>query len=411
MNQSNAEVNQEIAGLPGFVEFVGLMALTMSLVALATDAILPAFPMITRELQLTHPNDVQLTISVMFAGLAVAQLLYGPLADSIGRKPAMYVGFAIFVGGCLMSALADNFTQMLLGRLLQGLGAAGPRVVALALIRDRYHGSRMARVTSFIMTVFILVPIFAPLIGQGVLLVSSWHWIFGLFAMVAFTAWVWLGIRQPETWPPERRLPFTLRKAVSTFGIVLQHRRTMACTVITGGMFGALFGYINSSQQIFQELYQLGTKFPLYFGILACWMGLASLVNSTLVMRFGMHALAHKAIWLMTTTSWVLFGITAFAGGHPPLWLFMVMCAILFFSFGLLFGNLNAIAMEPLGHIAGTASSVIGSISTLLASVLGTIIGQLYNDSLWPLAAGFFCMSTLSFWLARLVHVEADQPD
>ena len=276
-------------GAPGPREFIALMAFAMSLVALSIDAMLPAFPEMTRDLQLATVNDVQPVISMLFIGLALGQLFYGPLSDTTGRKPAMYIGFALFIVGSLLSMLAANFTLMLLGRFLQGVGAAGPRTVALALIRDRYHGSSMARVMSFIMTVFILVPIFAPALGQGILFLAGWRAIYGVFVLLAGITLVWLAIRQPETLARENRRPFTLRDIRAGFRDVLSNRVAMAYTLVTGFVSGAFFGYLNICQQIFQVQYGLGAKFPLYFALLAFAVGLASLLNSGMVMRFGMQ--------------------------------------------------------------------------------------------------------------------------
>jgi len=391
----------EKSGGPGFGEFVALMAFAMSLVALSIDAMLPAFPDMVRDLQVSGVNDIQLSISLLFVGLALGQLFYGPLSDSIGRKPAIYLGFVIFIAGSLLSMAATSFHLMLLGRLLQGIGAAGPRVVSVALIRDRFHGSEMARVMSFIMTVFILVPIFAPALGQGILLFAGWRTIFGSFVLLAVMTMFWLGLRQAKTLPKEQRKPFTLRNIRAGYREVLMSRVSVVYTLVAGCVSGAFLGYLNSSQQIFQVQYELGTQFPLYFAMLAIAVGCASLLNSQMVMRLRMHALANRALWLMMFLSWLFLLIVWFAGGHPPLWLFMVVCLAMFFCVGVLFGNLNSIAREPLGHVAGTGASAVGSFSTVMAVVLSFVIGRAYDGSLFPMAIGFVCLTMISVLLTR----------
>ena len=383
-------------------EFVALMAFAMSLVALSIDAMLPAFPDMAQDLQVTAANDIQLVVSLLFIGLAIGQLFYGPLSDSIGRKPAIYIGFVLFILGSLLSMVASDFATMLAGRLLQGIGAAAPRTVAVALIRDRFHGSEMARVMSFIMTVFILVPIFAPALGQAILLVAGWRTIFGAFIMLALATLVWLSLRQPETLPKDKRRHFTLKNITAAFHEVLMSRLAMVYTLVAGCVSGAFLSYLNTSQQIFQVQYGQGKLFPLYFGILAVSVGFASLLNSGLVMRFGMHALANRALLVMMVLTWLFLAIVWAYAGHPPLLLFMAICLALFFCIGILFGNLNSIAMEPLGHVAGTAAAVIGSVTTLLAVVLSYLVGQAYNETLFPLALAFVSLITVSVLLTKM---------
>ena len=398
---SNTPAEHESSSL---AEFVALMAFTMSLVALSIDAMLPAFPDMAGDLAVGSGNDIQLVVSMLFIGLAVGQLFYGPLSDSIGRKPAIYTGFVIFILGSLLSMVATDFFTMLAGRLLQGIGAAGPRTVSVALIRDRFHGSEMARVMSFIMTVFILVPIFAPALGQGILLVAGWRTIFGVFIILALLLLGWLSLRQPETLPPEKRKSFTLRNVFSAFGEVLKSRVAVIYSLVAGCISGAFLSYLNTSQQIFQEQYGLGKLFPVFFGLLAIAVGCASLLNSAMVMRFGMHQLANGALRLMMVLSWLFLLIVWLNDGHPALWLFMALCLALFFCIGVLFGNLNSIAMEPLGHVAGTAAAAIGSSTTLLAVALGYLVGQAYDGTLMPMAIGFVSLISLSVLLTAIVE-------
>jgi DHA1 family bicyclomycin/chloramphenicol resistance-like MFS transporter len=387
----------------GLKEFVALMAFTMSLVALSIDAMLPAFPEMASDLAVTGANDIQLVVSTLFIGLATGQLFYGPLSDSIGRKPAIYIGFVLFILGSLLSMMASDFYLMLAGRLLQGIGAAGPRTVSVALIRDRFHGSEMARVMSFIMTVFILVPIFAPALGQGILLIAGWRAIYASFVVLALLLVIWMNIRQPETLPREYRKPFTLANVFAAFAEVARSRVAVTYSLVAGCISGAFLSYLNTSQQIFQVQYGLGKLFPVFFGLLAVSVGCASLLNSSMVMRFGMHRLANLALRVMMALSWVFLLVVWLHDGHPPLWLFMALCLALFFCIGVLFGNLNSIAMEPLGHVAGTAAAAIGSATTLLAVALGFLIGQAYDGTLVPMAVGFVALNSLSVLLTAIV--------
>lgn len=384
-----------------FGEFVALMALIISLVALSTDAMLPALPEIGQDLGVRRDNDNQLIISLLFLGMAVGQMIYGPLSDSTGRKPPVYAGFALFISGCLLALSATSFPVILAGRILQGLGAAGPRIVTVALIRDQYEGRAMARVMSFVMAVFILVPIIAPAVGQTILIVAHWRAIFGLFLALALTALTWFALRQPETLAPDRRIRFSLRRIMRAIREVVSHRIAFGYTITAGLVFGAFLGYLNSAQQIFQEQYGLGRLFPLYFALLAVSLGSASFLNGRLVMRYGMRSLSRWALLTTGGLSTLFWAIAYMLAGHPPLWLLMAYFILSFLGIGILFGNLNALAMEPLGHIAGVGAAVVGSLSTFISLLLGLLIGQSYNGTILPLVGGFAILSATSFVVMR----------
>jgi DHA1 family bicyclomycin/chloramphenicol resistance-like MFS transporter len=373
----------------GLGETIARLALMISFVALSIDAMLPALPAIGRDLDVARANDTQLVISVLFAGLAVGQLLYGPLSDSIGRKPPIYVGFALFLFGCLLSTFATEFWVMLLGRFLQGLGAAGPRVLTLALVRDRYSGRAMARIMSLIMAVFILVPVLAPIIGQAILLVAPWRAIFGVLLALAAISLIWFAARQAETLPRDRRVPLSLWRIGRSFREALVHRITMGYTIAAGLIFGAFVGYLTSAQQIFQTQYGVGQLFPFYFAVLALAIGSASLCNARLVMRYGMRRLSFGALVVSTLGSIAFFAFAYTSGGDPALWGLMAYLMLSFFCMGILFGNFNALAMEPLGHMAGVASAVIGAVTTFISLALGTWIGQSFDGTVLPLVGGF----------------------
>jgi DHA1 family bicyclomycin/chloramphenicol resistance-like MFS transporter len=277
--------------MPRFGEFVALTAMMIALVALSIDSVLPALAEIGQDLGVQRANHNQLIISLLFVGLAAGQLLFGPASDSTGRKPAIYAGFGLLIIGCLLSLSATSFPMMLAGRVIQGVGVAGPRVVTVALVRDQYKGRAMAQVMSFVMAVFILVPIIAPALGQGILLFAGWRAIFGAYLGLALVVLAWFAFRQPETLEPNQRLPFSLGRIVMGVREVFATRIAIGYTMAAGLVFGAFLGYLNSTQQIFQEQYGLGKLFPLYFGVLAVSFGCASVLNARLVMRYGMRRL------------------------------------------------------------------------------------------------------------------------
>ena len=383
---------------PGFKEFVTLIALLTSLVALAIDAMLPALAHIGQDFNVSDPNDVQLIIGMIFAGMAIGQLFYGPLSDNLGRKPAIFIGLGLFIVGDLIALMASDFNTLLLGRLIQGIGLASPRVVGMALVRDLYVGAGMARVMSFIMTVFILVPVIAPGLGQLVLLVSDWHMIFVLFLVLALVLSIWFGLRMPETLADENRRPLNPGYILRACKEVLTHPVAMGYTLISGFVFGAFISYLSLAQPILQQQYQLGDLFVFYFGALAASIGISSLVNARLVGRFGMQRLVLFALITITLLSLTYLLVVHWYSGQPPLWSLMLYLFLVFFVVGLLFGNLNALAMEPLGHIAGIGAGLVSSVSTMLGVVLGVIIGQLYNNTLYPLVIGYFVVSGIG-WL------------
>jgi len=385
----------------GFTEFIALMAMMISLVAMSIDGMLPALSDIGKDLAVQRDNNTQLIISLFILGIAVGQMIYGPLSDTIGRKPTVYAGFCLFMLGCLLSLLAVNFGMMLAGRILQGLGLAGPRVVTIAIIRDRYEGRAMARMMSFVMAVFIIVPAIAPAFGQGILMLAGWRAIFGAFLALALAVSIWFAARQPETLVPGHRKPFSLKRTAVVFREICAIRAAFGYTLAAGLIFGAFQGYLNCAQQIFQIQYGRGAWSPLYYAVLALSIGGASLWNSRLVMRYGMRSLTRWFSLNLGAISTLFFLIASLLKGHPPLWALMLYLIISFFSLGLLFGNLNALAMRPLGHIAGAGAGIVGSFSILLAVPLGILIGQVYNGTVLPLVCGFALLGTAA---AVVIH-------
>ena len=385
----------------GFAEFISLTAMMMSLVALSVDTMLPALSEIGRDLGVIDNNSSQLIISLFFLGLASGQLLYGPVSDNTGRKQAIYIGYGLFITGCVLSLVATTLPIMLTGRFLQGFGAAGPRIVSIAIVRDRYEGSAMARVMSFVMTVFIIVPIVAPTLGQGMLLLAGWRAIFASFLILALLTLVWFVLRQPETLSKEKRVQFSFKMIIETVMIIFANRNAIGYTVTAGFVFGFFLGYLNSAQQIFQEVYALGAQFPFYFAFLALSIGGASLFNARFVLHHTMESLSQRVLISISALSVGFFLLALWYHGHPPLWTLMAYLFATFFGTGILFGNLNALAMESLGKIAGIGAGVVGSLSTLISLITGTAIGQCYNGTVLPLTAGFFILSLASLAAMR----------
>lgn len=400
---------QEIGPARPSVEFIALVALTTSLVAMSIDTMLPALGAMASELGAANPNDRQLVLSTFFGGMMVGQVLYGPVSDSVGRRAALFFGIALFIAGNLLCALTNSFGLLLVGRALSGFGAASPRVVSIALVRDAHAGRGMARVMSFVSTVFILVPVLAPSIGQGVLALGSWRIIFWGLVVIAAANVVWFALRQPETLPLSKRVPFSLggvaRGAAQTF----KHPLTLGYMVSTGVVFGAFINYLSTAQQIFQDQYGAGKLFPVYFGLLASGIGVASFVNGRLVMRFGMRQLSRIALIGASALSLTALTAASLWHGHPPLWVLMTYMIPCFFFNGILFGNFNARAMEPMGHIAGIAAAVTGSVSTLVALAIGTPFGRAYDGTVLPLIAGYLTSGVLGLIITTWAERAAEQ--
>ncbi len=386
-------------------EFVALAALVMSLTALSIDAMMSAMPIIGQDVGVVNLNDNQLILSSLFLGLAIGQLVYGPISDSTGRKPPIYAGLLIFVVGCLVSIYATSFEVMLVGRVLQGIGVAGPRTVIVALIRDKYSGADMARIMSFIMAVFIIGPVIAPTLGQIVLLAFNWQMIFVCLALIAVITMLWFGLRQIETLPPSKRTTLSSKRIVSSIFETCTNREALGYTVAAGLIFSVFIAYLSTAQQIFQVHFGLGEMFPIYFGSLALTIGVTSVYNGKIVKRLGMHLLIKRSLQLTFLFSAIFLVGDLISDDGLPFWYFMTWGLCTFSCMGFLFGNVNALAMEHVGHIAGTAASVIGSLTTVISLTIGTIIGQYYNDTVFPLICGFMVMAivtlVLTNWLAK----------
>ncbi|MFT6899124.1 MAG: DHA1 family bicyclomycin/chloramphenicol resistance-like MFS transporter [Paraglaciecola sp.] len=388
----------------GLTEFVALMALMTSLVALSIDAMLPALNQIALELGISDPQKTHLIVSLFFIGMAFGQLYYGPLSDSKGRRYAIISGLIVFGIGTLVCIQADSLTTLLIGRVIQAFGVSGPRIAALAVIRDQYKGEAMARVMSFIMMVFILVPMLAPSFGQAVLAISSWRHIFTSFLFIGLLTGIWYFLRQPETLPKDKRIPFSWRQLRISSRFILTHKLVMFYTLSMGLVFGSFLAYISASQTVFQDIYDTGELFPLYFAFLAFSIGFASFINGTLVMSLGMRKLCTWAIFGWLFFSILLTILCLIYQGIPPLNYFVAVLFAAFFCIGILFGNLNSMAMQPLGDTAGLGAAIIGSLSSVVSVPTAVFIGSYIEYTITPIALGFVCFGSLSmsfFWLAE----------
>ncbi|MBU1309128.1 MAG: multidrug effflux MFS transporter [Gammaproteobacteria bacterium] len=375
-------------------EFSVLVALMMSIVAISIDALLPALDAIRADIAMSHPNQAQLVVSALFFGMALGQLICGPLSDATGRKKVLNGGIALFLVGTAVCYFANDINMLLLGRFIQGLGVSGPYVSAISIVRDKYSGNDMARIMSLVMMIFVMVPALAPSLGQAVLWVGNWRDIFLLYVGYALLIVLWIFWRLEETLPEAHRIPMSKKGFAEGIKEVISNVPTVCYMICMGLFFGSFIGYLNSSQQIFQDLFKTGELFTLYFGLLAIVFGVASLLNSRLVQKWDMQQLSAAAVWGIIVSSALFLALHLVT--DIQLWMFLLYAAVLFFCFGLVFGNINAMAMEPMGHVAGIAAAIIGSVSSIMSMSIGTIIGQMYNGSLIPVTLGFFIFACIN---------------
>ena len=370
------------------LEFIAIMALLMSLVALSIDGILPALAVIGTDLGVTDTQKHQLLITMIFLGLGFGQLIFGPLSDSYGRKPIIYVGFLVFAIASIICVNTNSYEVLIAGRILQGIGLASPRTLSIAMIRDSYEGDYMAKVMSFIVMIFILVPIIAPTLGQYLMLTYNWQTIFnvqlGLGILVVF--WFWK--RQPETLAVSKRIPFRTATLNSGFIEFFKHKQAVAFTLISGFITGSFMVYLSTTQHIFEIQYDLGEDFPLIFASLAIGVGFATYLNGVYVVRIGMKRIALVSLAAYCLSS-LLYVVLFFNSSNPALWVLLTFFAIQFIAVGFLFGNLRALAMQPIGHIAGVGAAINGFISTVMGVLIASGIGAYVTTTAWPLFLGF----------------------
>ena len=377
-------------------EFIALMASLMSIVALSIDALLPALPQIGQYLSVTDINQNQKLVTMIFLGLGFGQLIFGPLSDSFGRKPIVYAGFLLFIIATYICLSTKSFDVMVFGRVLQGIGLASPRTISIAMVRDSYSGNYMAKILSIVVMVFILVPVIAPTLGQFLLKYYDWQSIFYVNLAFGIIVMIWFWFRQSETLKNEHKIKFSGMLFIDGAKEFVKHKPAVAFTLVSGFITGSFMVYLSTAQQIFEQQYNLADKFPMIFASLAIAVGLATYLNSRFVVRFGMWKIAYAA-----TIAYVLISLLYIAlyynGNNPSIEILVGFFAIQFFSIGFLFGNLRALAMQPLGHIAGIGAAINGFVSTVMAVPIANYIGSFIDNSVLPLFIGFSFFGFLSF--------------
>ena len=377
------------------LEFIALMACLMSIVALSIDAILPALQPIGLSLGIVNLNDNQLLITMIFLGLGFGQLIFGPISDSFGRKPTIYIGFLIFVLASFVCIYATNIETMIVGRILQGIGLSAPRTLSIAMIRDTFEGDYMAKIMSFVVAIFILVPIIAP--SLGILMLDNYGWESIFFSQLLFgiLVMIWLWKRQPETLKPEYKKKLKASLFISGTKEFVKYRSAVVFTLISGLITGSFMVFLSTSQHIFQVQYGLIEEFPYIFGALAFSVGLATFTNGTLVLRFGMIKLVNIFTIVFALVSLIYVAIF-FGEANPSLPVLVSFFAVQFFAIGFLFGNVRSLAMQPLGHIAGIGAAINGFVSTVMAVPIATYIGGFVDTTALPLFIGFSICGLLS---------------
>jgi len=388
-----------------FYEFVGFIAACMALNALSIDIMLPALPDLNADFALPDPNQSQGVIAIYLVGMGLSQLFYGPLSDRFGRRPVLIGGLALFSLAGILSAFTESFFTLLAARFLQGVGAGAPRVVAFSLARDTYSGPQLGRVLSLAVMLFMAVPILAPSLGQLILLVAPWRWVFGALVLGGGLMLAWTLLRLQETLPVNRRRSISPAAVLESFRITMTTRAAVGYTLALGLVMGAMMGFIISAQRIFMDIFGTGGSFTLLFALIALAMSVAAFTNSRLVMRFGMRHLVIiglSALILLNAAHLALVWLTT-----ESLAVFVLMQASSMFMFGFLGANLNTLAIEPLGHVAGTGSSAIGFFTTVSGALLGFSIGQLFNGSVVPLTLAYVVLGLAALTIVLLTEPRA----
>jgi DHA1 family bicyclomycin/chloramphenicol resistance-like MFS transporter len=393
----------------GNTEFVALVSMIMALGALSIDLMLPAFPDIRADFGLAADStQVSGIISAFLLGLAVGQIPYGPFSDRFGRKPVLYVGFGIYALGAAGAALAPSLPLVLAARFVWGLGAAGPRVLAISMVRDVSEGDRMARTLSFVMAVFILVPILAPSLGALINAVAPWRTLFWFCVVFVMAVGLW-ALRLPETQDPSDRLELRFDGIARAAREVMKNRTTAGYTLAMTASFGAFVSYLATSEIIVGEVFGRAEIFPIVFGGFAAVMGAAMLGNARIVEKIGSKVLVHRVLLGYVVIASMLVALSVVTDGRPPFILFLVGFAAMLSMHGLLIPNFNTVAMTPMGHVAGTASAIIGTVSTAGGTLLGALFDRTFNSTITPLSIAFFTMGVTA--LAAVTWAERTAPE
>ncbi|MDN8612276.1 multidrug effflux MFS transporter [Variovorax ginsengisoli] len=385
-----------------FRERVALYAFLTSLTSISIDALLPGLRQIGSDLGVAPPLSTQHVVSLFIFGMAFGELLLGPMSDALGRKKALVLGLGVYGLGTAIAMCAGSLEAVIFGRFLQGVGVSGPKISTRAMIRDQFEGDAMARVMSFMFTLFILVPMLAPTLGQVVMAVGGWRSVFAIYLVMAGLLGFWLVMRQPETLDSARRIPFRPKLLVLNGRRILSNRRVATLIMATGLVFGAQLLYLSTAADLFLDVYGIAETFPFYFAVLAAGIGLASFLNARLVQRLGMDAMAHHAFVGLASAGLLMLLASTLWNGRPPLAVFMSLSFSAFFAIGILFGNLNAMAMRSLGQVAGLGASLIASGSSFVATLFAIGMGAFYDGTTLHLSAGFFVSGVLSLVLNRL---------
>jgi len=388
------------------LEFIALMASLMSLVALSIDALLPALEQIGISIRVQkESHDSQLLVTMIFLGLGFGQLISGPISDSLGRKTVIYGGFVLFVIASFVCVSATSIEMMVFGRILQGIGLSAPRTISIAMVRDSFSGNYMAKIMSFIVVIFILVPVVAPAIGKLMLDAYGWKSIFYSQLIFGVLVMFWLWKRQPETLKEENRVKFSFGLFSDGLKEFIKYKQATIFTLISGFITGSFMVYLSASQQIFQEQYLLVDEFPYIFAGLAISVGFATFLNGSFVMRFGMHKLVSFFLIIFSIVP-VIYIALFYQKENPSIAILLVFFALQFFSIGFLFGNLRALAMQPVGHIAGIGAAINGFVSTIMAVPIATLIGKYVDTTTLPLFIGFFICGLLSLLLLNFTKLK-----
>jgi MFS transporter, DHA1 family, multidrug resistance protein len=387
-----------------------MLGMLSATVAFSIDAMLPALPDIAFALSPNEPNRAQLVVVAFVTGMAFGTLFSGPLSNAFGRRPVALVGAAIYIVAALVAAIAQSIEALLVARVVQGVGAAGPRIVAMALVRDLFSGRQMARIMSFIMIVFTLVPVLAPTLGAAIAWAFGWRAIFLSFAAFSIFSVGWLMLRQPETLLPENRRAFRFSKLANGVGEVLGNRQVVLAIAIQSLIFGVLFSALLSSQQVFGEVFGRADSFPLWFGLIAAISSSANVLNAYIVVRLGMRMVVKWALVMLVCMTGLFLAaqLSGLLSKELMFPLFVIWMTSVFFMAGLGIGNMNAIAMEPLGHLAGLAASIISAVTTVASIVLAAPVGQAFNGTTQPLTFGVLTFALLALVLIRRLKDTAD---
>ena len=384
-------------------EFIVIMAALMSLVSLAIDALLPAITNIGDTIGITDATNNQLLITMIFLGLGFGQLISGPLSDSYGRKPIIYIGFIVFAFASLICVFSTSLEMMIVGRIAQGIGLSAPRTISIAMIRDRFSGNYMAKVMSFVVAIFILVPVVAPALGKIMLDLYGWQSIFYSQLLFGLAVMLWLWKRQPETLKKENKRDFKLSLLIAGLKEFIKHKNAVIFTFFSGCITGSFMVYLSASQVIFEQQYNLKDEFPFIFAGIALFIGIATFLNGTLVVKLGMFKLVSIFTIIFTLIPFVY--IFLYSGEtNPSIYVLVTFFGLQFFAIAFLFGNTRALAMEPIGHIAGIGAAINGFVSTIMAVPIAIWIGSFINTTALPLFIGFFVCGVIALLLIQYLN-------